>query len=258
MRPSQMGDALVKRGRPLGAKDTKPRLKPGTKIKRPRIPGQPPKRGRPLGSRDSGPRIKRSFVLLEVASRMTIGASASDTEPVAAAPAAQPADEELVTISERGDKTQAGGQTGVCPSPTVMHNDDLPSPISAPPKPSIVTTPCGAPVPSSRPLPLFSMEGEAMHVDFARLQQLHDEELGLVLEDISLGKQRCLAALATVTAKTGSASTKAEAPSKPAEFQAAPKQMSSVRNKLFGGFARFQPPHRRAEAGMAEAFFFGG
>jgi hypothetical protein len=102
------------------------------------------------------------------------------------------------------------------------------------------------------------MEGEAMHVDFARLQQLHDEELGLVLEDISLGKQRCLAALATVTAKTGSASTKAEAPSKPAEFQAAPKQMSSVRNKLFGGFARFQPPHRRAEAGMAEAFFFGG
>jgi hypothetical protein len=42
-----------------------------------------------------------------------------------------------------------------------------------------------------------------------------DEELGLVLEDVSLGKQRCLAALASVTvcttAKTGSASTKAEA-----------------------------------------------
>ena len=31
----------------------------------------------------------------------------------------------------------------------------------------------------------------------------------------------------------------------------------SVRNKLFGGFARFQPPLGRAEARMAEAFFFG-
>jgi hypothetical protein len=30
-----------------------------------------------------------------------------------------------------------------------------------------------------------------------------------------------------------------------------------VRNKLFGGFARFQPPLGRAEARMAEAFFFG-
>jgi hypothetical protein len=165
-------------------------------------------------------------VLLEVASRMTIGASASDTEPVAAAPAAQPADEELVPVSERGDKTQAGGQTDVCPSPTVMHNEDLPSPISAPPKPFIVTTPSGEPVPSSRPQPLFSMEGDKMHVDFARLQQMRDEELGLVFEDISLGKQRCLAALASVTAKTGSASTIAAVPSKPAEFEAAPKRMS--------------------------------
>ena len=33
--------------------------------------------------------------------------------------------------------------------------------------------------------------------------------------------------------------------------------LGSVRNKLFGGFARSQPPLGRAEARMAEAFVFG-
>ena len=32
---------------------------------------------------------------------------------------------------------------------------------------------------------------------------------------------------------------------------------ASVRNKLFGGFARFQPPLGRAEARMTEAFVLG-
>ena len=226
-----MSDAPVKRGRPLGAKDTKPRLKPGTKIKRPRIPGQPPKRGRPLGSRDSAPRVKRGCVpldsSLEVASRTTIGAFASTTEPVAAALAVQPADQELVTVSGRGDKTPSGGKTGVCPSPTAMHNHDLRSPTKAPTRPFIgITTPSRAPAPRPQ---LFSMEDEAMHVNYARLQQMRDEELSLVLYAISLGKQRCLAALAIVTAKPGSASTIAEAPSKAAELQAAPKPMSPRR-----------------------------
>ena len=37
----------------------------------------------------------------------------------------------------------------------------------------------------------------------------------------------------------------------------APGLGPSVRNKLFGGFARSQPPLGRAEARMAEAFVFG-
>jgi hypothetical protein len=49
---------VMRRGRPPGSRDTKPRLKPGTKQKR--IPGQPSRVGRPLGSRDKVPRRQKN------------------------------------------------------------------------------------------------------------------------------------------------------------------------------------------------------
>ena len=157
-------------GRPPGSKDSRPRLKPGFgKVKRRHIAGQsPPKRGRPLGSKDAAPRVKRTMLM---------------SLP-------------RVWLEHKPEPPQ------VSISPSRVANG-FRNP-SAPPKQSVDAYSAASPgasasftgsVKNKSTFLLFPMQVGCMRVDVSRLKEMAYDELSVACEEISLGKQRCLAAL---------------------------------------------------------------